>query len=215
MSLDHTGSRSRRAVLGAAIGGVAGTMAAALAQPLAVAAADGDPLILGQENSAASLTELAGRLTVVSNDRAAVTAISATLAVEGQSDTGTGVYGASDGAAGWSTSGVHGHATRLGGNAVSATHANEGTALFVHGKVALETRSGRVTIAASRTTVDIDLRAKGGLTGTPLLFANLMSHRPGVHVAAVRANYPVAGKARIYLTRAPASPTHVAWLVLN
>ena len=25
----------------------------------------------------------------------------------------------------------------------------------------------------------------------------------------------VAGKARIYLNRAPASPTHVAWLVLN
>jgi hypothetical protein len=42
-----------------------------------------------------------------------------------------------------------------------------------------------------------------------------MSYRPGVHVAAVRANYPIAGKARIYLNRAVSSPTYVAWVVLN
>jgi len=29
------------------------------------------------------------------------------------------------------------------------------------------------------------------------------------------ANYPIAGKARIYLNRAVSSPTYVAWVVLN
>ena len=215
MSVDSTVPRSRRALLSSGVAAAAASAAAALTRPASTSAADGDPLILGQGNSATTTTDLSGRLSVSSPERAAITAISETLAVEGISDTGTALYGASDGEFGWSTSGVHGHATRLGGNAVSATHAEEGTALYVHGKVELETRSGRVTLAAGKTFVDIDLRSKGGLSGRPLCFANLMSHRPGVHVAAIRANYPIAGKARIFLNRAPSSPTYVAWLVLN
>jgi hypothetical protein len=70
-------------------------------------------------------------------------------------------------------------------------------------------------VAAARRSVDIDLRQKGGLGGTPFCFANLMSYRPGVFVTTVRPNYPVAGKARIYLNRTVSSNTLVAWFVLN
>ena len=209
-----TTQHTRRAVLAAGVGVAAATLASTL-RPLPISAATGDPLMLGQDNDAAAETRLTGRLTVVSPERAAVTAISDRLAVEGISDTGTALYGASDGASGWSTSGVHGHATRIGGHAVSATHAAEGVALFAHGKVKFETRSGRATVTAGRSVVDIDLRAKGGLSGTPLIFANLLDHRPGVYVAAVRPNYPVLGKARIHLSRAVTASTHVAWLVLG
>jgi hypothetical protein len=31
----------------------------------------------------------------------------------------------------------------------------------------------------------------------------------------IRPNYPIAGKARIYLNKAAAANTYVAWLVLN
>ena len=63
--------------------------------------------------------------------------------------------------------------------------------------------------------MDIDLRQKGGLSGTPLCFANVTSYRPGVFVTMVRPNYPVLGKVRIYLNRAVSSNTFVAWFVLN
>ena len=63
--------------------------------------------------------------------------------------------------------------------------------------------------------VDIDLRQKRGLSGTPCCFANLMSYRPGVFVTAVRPNYPVVGKARIYLNRTVSANTYVAWLIVN
>ena len=68
-----------------------------------------------------------------------------------------------------------------------ASNAQLETALRVTGKARL-TRSGRATVSAGRSSVDIDLRTKGGLTGTPLCFANLMSYRPGVFVTTVRPN---------------------------
>ena len=55
----------------------------------------------------------------------------------------------------------------------------------------------------------------GGLAGTPLSFANLRSYRSGVAVAAVRSNWPSAGKIRIYLTRTVSSATSVAWMVMD
>ena len=42
-----------------------------------------------------------------------------------------------------------------------------------------------------------------------------MSDRPGVFVRTFRPNFPVAGKARIYLNRTVSSNAYVAWFVLN
>lgn len=52
--------RSRRAVLPAA----AATAAAALVRPLDTTAADGDPLMLGQDNQADTMTRLDGLLAI-------------------------------------------------------------------------------------------------------------------------------------------------------
>jgi hypothetical protein len=91
---------------------------------------------------------------------------------------------------------------------------DSGTALKVVGKASFS-RSGRALMAKGRYYVDVDLRTKGGLAGTPLCFANLMSYRPGVYVSAVRPNNPSTGKLRIYLNKAASSATYVAWVVLG
>jgi hypothetical protein len=90
--------------------------------------------------------------------------------------------------------------------------ASTGTALQVSGKVRFS-RSGRAAVAAARSYVDVSVA--GGLTGTPLCFANLLTYRSGVYVAAVRPNYPTVGKVRIYLNKAVTASTYVAWFVAN
>jgi len=106
--------------------------------------------------------------------------------------------------------GVRGDATTGVGGYFTAT----GTALQVAGKAAFS-RSGRAPVPRGRAHVDVDLGTKGGLSGTPLCFANLLYYRSGVHVAAVRPNYPTAGKMRIHLNRAVTAATNVAWVVLG
>lgn len=127
----------------------------------------------------------------------------------------TGVYGVatqganSRGVLGRTTSGqgVRGEATSgTGGYFASTT----GEALHVAGKAGFS-RSGRVTIASGHAYTDVTVA--GGLAGTPLCFANLLDYRTGVSVAAVRPNFPSSGKLRIYLNKAVASSTPVAWIV--
>jgi hypothetical protein len=224
MSLDTTVRRSRRALLTAAAGAAAATAAAALSRPLQVTAASGDPLILGQVNaSLVDHTRLDGTLDVfnVDSNGRAITAQDVSVigsegaGVEGSSTNGTGLLGTSQGATGHNSSGVKGISQTVGGVGVAAISLSAGTALYAQGKVRLATRSGRTTVAAGKASVDIDLRQKGGLAGTPLGFAVLVSYRPGVFVTTVRPNYPIKGKARIYLNRAVTSTTYVAWFVLN
>jgi hypothetical protein len=139
--------------------------------------------------------------------------------VEGSSLTGNGVLGVSEEGSGvvghitLSGNGVHGHSFATAGVGVRAS-AEAGVALAVDGKARFS-RSGRVTIPGGASTVDVDLSAKGGLGGTPLCFANLVTHRPGIHVEAVRANVPSPGRIRIYLNRAVPATTYVVWLVLS
>jgi hypothetical protein len=58
MAIDPTTPRSRRAVLGAALGAAAATAANALAQPSIAVATDGQPIIQGQENVGSARTTL-------------------------------------------------------------------------------------------------------------------------------------------------------------
>lgn len=222
-----TEPRSRRSLLAAAAGAATMTAATALARPFSAAADDGDPLILGQPNVAQTTTSLQGDLEVsgtldsstllraTSGFGPAIFAAALNRGVEATSDEGTALIGTSLGMTGWTSSGVQGHASEAGGYGVTASNAHLETALYVIGKARLASRSGRATVGAGKSTVDVDLRQKGGLRGTPLCFANLMSYRPGVSVTTVRPNYPVAGKARIYLNRAVSANTFVAWFVLN
>jgi hypothetical protein len=211
--------RSRRAVLATAVGAAAATAAAAVSRPFTVTAATGDPFILGQGNTASEPTELQGRLYLSNIGEETTGSFGSTtgkgIAVLGTSAEGTGVSGISEGISGASNAGVRGVAHSRQAIGVLAIGTAEGVALRVDGRATLATRSGRATIEAGRSYVDIDLRSKGGLAGTPLCFATLRSYRPGVYVAAVRANYPSSHKARIYLNKAVSSTTNVSWFVLN
>jgi hypothetical protein len=121
-----------------------------------------------------------------------------------------GIAHVGGGPEGWGI-GVSGTAkTGIGVKAVSPS----GIALDVVGKARFS-RSGRATVASGRSYVDVDLRANGGLAGSPLLFATLQSYRTGVFVAATRKNYPSTGKFRIYLNKTVTASTYVAWLVVG
>ncbi len=128
------------------------------------------------------------------------------VAVRGWSTTGTGLMGHVGSATPSPVSGV----------ALLGSVSSKGqVGLRAAGRVQLPDRSGRATILAGKAYVDVDVRSRGGLAGTPLLFANLMTYRSGVHVAAVRANYPGSGRFRIYLNRAVAFSTSVSWLIIG
>jgi hypothetical protein len=235
MSIEMTAPRSRRAVLAAAAGAAAIGVATALDRPSPVRAATDGDVVLGQTNAATTTTEITSAADLVDVFAARSTAGGSGIVgesalgtgvlgigghgVEGSSDGGMGVLGVSETGTGvlghitLSGSGVHGHSFSAGGIGVLAT-AEAGTALRVSGKVVFS-RSGRASIRAGKSYVDVDLRSKGGLAGTPLAFANLLSYRSGVHVAAVRVNTPAAGMLRIQLNKAVASSTFVAWMVLS
>jgi hypothetical protein len=139
--------------------------------------------------------------------------------VEGSTTMGNGVLGVSEegtGVAGHITlsgDGVHGHSFATAGVGVRAS-AEAGLALVVDGKATFS-RSGRATIPTGSDHVDVDLRQKGGLGGTPLGFANLATRRPGIHVEVVRPNVPGGGQMRINVNKAVPGSTSVVWLVLG
>ena len=200
-----TSRPSRRAVLGAAAGAVVAGVASALAPETALAGSDGD-VVLGQSNVSASTTTIesadADPAFLVTNTALSSVAIQAhgeRAAVEAHvpGPPGTAIVAT----AGFGDGGQGG-----------AIHA-EGWSEFI-GHVVMS-RSGRATVLSGRSYADVDLRSKGGLAGTPLCFANVMSYRPGLFVTMVRPNYPIAGKARIYLNRLASANTYVAWFILG
>lgn len=144
--------------------------------------------------------------------------------VVGAATTGEGVKGTAttgDGVLGQSTSGrsVHGVATSGQGVVGEATTgsgvravATTGYALDVAGRANFS-RSGKVSIAANKTSVDVTV--PGGLSGTPLVFAVIQYYRGGVWVISARPNWPSTGKIRIYLNKAASttSTTPIAWFV--
>ncbi len=236
MALETSSPRSRRAFLGASLaGGLAALATYALGRPADTRAANGEPITIGGTFTGTSATS-------IENTTPDTTALIASATGVGDPD----VAGYSTGIQGITTNGrgVHGAATVAGGLGVvgeavagagvvgrSGAGPNDvgigvvaqagarGTALYVNGRVSF-TRSGRASIPAGRSHVDI--RPRLGLA--PLeqrevlgILATLQRYRPGVYVAAVRSNYPTPGKARIYLNRV-ASTTHdtpVTWFVLG
>jgi hypothetical protein len=90
--------------------------------------------------------------------------------------------------------------------AAAATTAQ--TALRVNGK-AVFSRSGRLTITAGHSSI---AKTLSGVSTSSLVLATLQSLRSGVYVAAV---VPTTGKFTIYLNKAVASSTYVAYFVLN
>ena len=197
MALDPTTLRSRRALLSAAVAATAVTVVEAVARPLPVSAADGENFVLGVQNTATAQTNLVNLFsddTVLSVWSSGAAGHGGGTALSGFSETGTGSQGES--------------ITGIGVQAASTV----GKALDVKGKAHFS-RSGIATVTAGHKSVTVTV--PGGLAGTPLCFANLRSYRSGVAVAAVRSNWPSAGKMRIYLTRTVSSATSVAWMIMD
>jgi len=292
VSMDDVTPRSRRAILGAALGGLAASVAAAVGRPATAEAADGGAVLLGLPNAATNSTDInaSGSLamTIISTGQtvqaqgvgsgvqAVATGLnglalagysnSATgtgkgvlgtsIAVDGvgvagissASSTGvigvsipqggsvppnldrTGVYGyaaqdaTSRGVFGYSPAGlgvfgqastgqgVHGDATT--GIGVYAGADSDGTALFVNGR-SVFSRAGRATVAANQTSVDVTI--PGGLVPSTFIIATLQTNRTGVWVTHARNNFPVNGKARIYLNTVASTTegTTIGWIAIG
>jgi hypothetical protein len=228
MALDASSPRSRRALLTAAVSATAVTVADAVARPHSIAALNGDNLVLGQSNYATSPTVLTNDSANGEGDffKALEVAVTGFIAValygssphgtgvRGDSDHGTGVVGTSSDRTGVSGASVSGWGVTGDSNSGTAVYARSvnGKALDVEGKSHFS-RSGKATITAGHLSITVTV--PGGLSGTPLCFANLRSYRPGIAVAAVRPNYPSAGKMRIYLTKSVSRSTSVSWIVMG
>lgn len=123
------------------------------------------------------------------------------------SPTRTGVFGYSD--TDVTAVGVRGQSPN--GTGVLAI-TDSGTALEVTGRTRFS-RSGKATVPKNQNYVDITV--SGGFGTHSVVHATIQTYRSGVAVAAVRKDYPSAGKARIYLTKVASTTgnTYVGWLV--
>jgi hypothetical protein len=93
MAIDTSVPRSRRALLGAAIGAGVATIASAIGRPVPAWAADGAAVVVGGEYAASSVT----KFTNLTNDSAVLEGASKTgMGVHGASVSGSGVYGEAD-----------------------------------------------------------------------------------------------------------------------
>lgn len=206
----------RRKVLASALGVVAGAAAWTMGTPGEVEGANGNPVILGQENDATATT------TVNCTGMHAVAAYTDTGDAFHGISSGTnssGVFGAGDDASGYGVFGYHaasGARAALGAPdaALWASQFGAPWALKVEGKVSMS-RAGRALIKAGSTFVDVDLRPLGGLGGTPVTIGNLMTYRAGIWVVAVRPNKPSRGWLRITINQPDSSDVRVGWLVIG
>jgi hypothetical protein len=210
MTDDGTPIIRRRAMLGAAVGGAAAAAAAALAAPAAALAANGDPVKLGEDNTATATTSV--------------------LATGGhafwaQTDSGDGLHAWTDGA---NASGVFGYATSPSGFGVYGKNGGRGVAaLGTYGAalwastngyaaplaVKIEgpaqfSRSGRITITKGKRKATLPVVA----TSTTFGIATVQQLRTDLYVqCVVRSGSTLV----VYLNRAAPVATYVAWMAFE
>ena len=196
MAIDPASPRSRRALLAAALGAGAATVASALERPLPVRAGNGDTVTVGSWNIGTLETKIdtqdSGATALHGNSINA-------YAVYGTSDTGTGVlgscghgygirgisyYAGSLGVSGENTNGTGVSGTSGSGTGVSAS-SSSGNALQVDGKAKFS-RSGKASVLAGKTYVDVTVT--GGLATNSVVHATLQTYRSGVAISAARKN---------------------------
>jgi hypothetical protein len=130
MAIDSTAPRTRRAVIGAALGGAAAVAATSLAGPLSARAATGGNVVLGQGSDAGE--NEADAATIVKNLTDAQVSLSgqhagAGTGVHGSSVTGAGIWGASLDSTPTTDWSVPSHKTGVWGTAGDTTGASPGT----------------------------------------------------------------------------------------
>jgi hypothetical protein len=94
MAIDTVSPRSRRALLAAALGAGAATVASALGRPLPAKAADGNTVVVGGEYTSSSVTRIHN--TTTNGDAGFWGASEAGIGVLGSSTSSTGVHGESN-----------------------------------------------------------------------------------------------------------------------
>jgi hypothetical protein len=176
---------------------------------------DGDPLILGQENTANSAT------TVACGDRSGCQAVATFAFYNRLSGLSAAVYGE-----GTSEVGVWGHAgsiyseggVRADGITPGGSLYQEGfaPALDVHG-VSRFDRSGVAIVLAGKASVLVNVP----IGSDALIFATLRQNRPGILARASVPTLVHQGQPteelyfRIYLTSKVSENTEVAWFIVN
>jgi hypothetical protein len=194
----------------------------------AAEAANGDPVLLGNINIASSTTAvhtssgygLDGLTSDPSRGYASVLGqnTGGGNGVEGSSRNFNGVYGYTQSS---TASGVYGE-NNFGGFGVAGRTFNSGVAVLADdadgtgvalrttGKLQFQNRSGIVRVASGQKSITVTL---AGVTASSMVTATVQ--RTGGFF--VQAAVPAAGSFKIYINKAPVSPTtvKVAYLVLN
>ncbi|HEX6127628.1 MAG TPA: hypothetical protein VF071_01250 [Candidatus Limnocylindria bacterium] len=229
-----TSSNSRRALLAGAVGGLGAWAASAVGRASHLRAANGDPILAGQTNSATLQTRLESGSSIAlwaeSTSSGGVGLYGNSVA---GSTTGTGVYGNGSGwgvighgkvagVAGQSTGGVGVRGNALGTGDVRGVHGNsyygvglfgtstEGYALRAEGRTKLST-SGVATIPAGSTSVTVTPNVNV-TNGSFVLLT------PRANIGSRGLWYTVQASAdtfRIRMSKSRSKNTKVAWLLLG
>jgi hypothetical protein len=132
MAIDPTARRSRRAVLGAALGGAAAAAASGLMAASPALADTGDPAVLGQANTADAATSFENTTDATTAVSLSASHATSGVGIKGQSSEGTGVkgvVGSDDLASDFGLTGVYGFADSTTGLFGVAGEAPDGIAL--------------------------------------------------------------------------------------
>jgi hypothetical protein len=164
MAVDVGTPRTRRALLGAALGAAAATAASALGRPLPSRAANGDPVYLGQSNSATNRTRISGPGLEISR---ASSDFESVLAVSGPVEDNA-VFSASNSGSGYTT-GVYGqcespNGTAVMGYAAGATGKTTGGFFFSESPAGFGVR-GEDVLGGTGVSGTSDGGTTGGATG--------------------------------------------------
>jgi hypothetical protein len=215
-------STSRRRVLTGIMAGAASVVAVDVIRPAPAGAADGDTLVLGQENQADNTTRI-----TMGTANAAIHAVTnaddgslvgENTAPDGYGLRGTGAYigvnavGNEIGTYTVCDNGVALEALTYDGTAVRASVAvpTLGYALETAGRVRFSS-AGRTTVAAGQARLVLTGLA---LSPASIVLATLQTRRKGVYIEAVIPN-PAANTAVVHLNKATPVPLDVGWFVIG
>ena len=213
MEAKDTTRLGRRTVLAATLGGVAAA-AGALAAPTRVLGANGDPVLIGQNNTGTLPTQF--------------TCTGGVSAIAGGADAGHGVSGFTNAPS--NRAGLYGIANQAGSSGVgalnNASHSQGNLATGHAGVEAIQGgaplaldvfgsahfhQSGVAIVSSGKRFVQVDVE---GLTGNSFALATLQQYRADLWVQSITVSVST-GAIYIYVSRYAPSATRVAWMVFH
>ncbi len=218
MAAENAGVSTRRALLTGMAATVAAVAIDAVTEP--AHAADGDTVMLGQDNAAHNPTVINSGTSsalkgICSTDDGAL--VGENEATDGYGVRGTSPYigllavGGEIGVYSVSDYGKGVEALTYDGVALSArTAVDAGSALEVTGRARFS-RSGKVTLPANKTKVTVPV---ANLDAASLVLATVQQYRDNFHVLGAVAD-PATATVTIHVNRKASVATTIAWFVVN